>query len=233
MYCSVQNVKDLLPEPITVGDTNIGTPSPGRPSTTNRSKLTPDEIISYIRFASQQIDARLRPYYVCPLRRIKSYETEILENVSGGSNIEIKVNDTGAFAKGQIIRLQGKYAMETDEIKSVKNMQTLIISQVKNDYSIEGGKISVLEFPDPIPVLAARLAISYAFDQLFSAEQSPNISEYGKEQRRLAGNDMDSILSGTIFLFGQDHTGKRFARGSLFDAFQNPTPDFQFGREKA
>ena len=232
MYCTVNDMVSLLPEPITIGDINIGTPSPGRPNPANRSKLTPDQAIRYIRFAGEEVDSRLRPYYVCPLRRVKTYETEILQNVASGSNVEIRVNDTGAFAKGQMVRLQSRTQMEVDEIASVKNLTTLVISQVKYTYTADDGKISVLEFPDPIPLITARLAISYCFDQLFAAEQAPNISEYGKEQRRLAINGLDSVLSGAILLFGQDHTGKRFVRGSLFDAYQNPTPEFQFGREK-
>jgi len=231
MYCTINDLSTLLPEPITIGDENIGTPSPGRPS--NRSKLTAEEVIQYIRFAEQEIDARLRPYYVCPLRRVKTFETEILENVSVGSSIGIRVHDTGVFFQGQMIRLQSKTQMETDEIASIKNMTTLVIQSVKNVYPAYDSKVSILEFPDPIPLITARLAISYAFDQLFAAEQSPNISEFGKAQRMLALNGIDSILSGAVLLFGQDHTGKRFVRGSLFDAYQNPTPEFQFGRERA
>jgi hypothetical protein len=232
MYCTVEDMISLLPEPITVGDLNLGTPSPGRPQPANRSKLTPDEAIRYIRFAGEEIDSRLRPYYVCPLRRVKTYETEILENVSSGDNIEISVNDTGAFSKGQIIRLQSRFQMETTEVSSVNDFKRLTVTRAKYSYEMYESKISILEFPEPIPLITTRLAISYCFDQLFSAEQSPNISEYGKEQRRLALNSLDGILSGTVLLFGQDHTGKRFVRGSLHDAYQNPTPDFQFGREK-
>jgi len=232
MYCEVADMVSLLPSPITIGDTNIGTPSPGRPNPTNKSKLTPELAISYIGFASQEIDSRLRPYYVCPLRRVKTYETEIIETVNTGSSVDVRVYDTGAFSQGQLIRLQSRSEMETDTIVSIKNLTTLVIDRVKNVYPMDESKISILEFPDPIPLITARLAISYCFDQLFSAEQAPNMSEYGKEQRRLASNSLDSILSGAVLLFGQDHTGKRFVRGSLFDAYQNPTPEFQFGREK-
>ena len=75
MYANVKDVENILPPTITIGITNLGTPSPG--STSNRDKLTPDEIIYYIRYAQQEIDARLRSMYFCPLRRIKSYEEEI------------------------------------------------------------------------------------------------------------------------------------------------------------
>ena len=232
MYATIEDVKALLPGPVTIGDTNIGTPIPGRPTASNRSKVTPEEAIRYIRFAEDEVDSRLRPYYVCPLRRVKTFETEILEDVQVGTSIQVKVNDTGVFSQGQMVRLQGRQMMEADEIESIRNLKTLIIKRVKYSYEMYESKISILEFPDPIPLITARLSVSYIYDQLFAADQSPNVSEYGKEQRRLATNSLDSILSGTVLLFGQDHTGKRFVRGSLFDAFQNPTPDFQFGREE-
>jgi len=144
----------------------------------------------------------------------------------------VRVNDTGVFSQGQMVRLQGPQIMETGEIESIKNLTTLVLQRVKYSYETYESRVSVLEFPDPIPLVIARLAVSYVFDELYSADQSPNISEYGKAQRALANNSMDSVLSGTVLLFGQDHTGRRFVRGSLFDSFSNPTVDFQFGREK-
>lgn len=233
MYASIEDMRVLLPETITIGDQNIGTPSPGRPTESNRSKMTPTEAARYIRFAEEEVDSRLRPYYVCPLRRVKTFETEIMGNVSPGSSVEVRVQDTGVFSIGQMVRLQGPQQMETDEIGSIKNMTTLVINNVKNSYETYESKISILEFPDPIPLSTARLAVSYAFDHLFAAEQAPDVSEYGISQRKLAINSLDNVLSGTVLLFGQDHTGRRFVRGSLYDAYQNPTPDFQFGREKA
>ena len=232
MYCEVKDMVTLLPANITIGDMNIGTPSPGQSAFADRSKVTNDLAISFIRLASQEIDSRLRPFYVCPLRRVKTYETEILGTVQSGDKVEIRVYDTGAFAKGQLVRLQSRYEMETDTISSIKNLTTLVVNRVKNNYPIDDSKISILEFPDPIPLINARLAASYCFDRLFSAEQEPAVDDYGKEQRRLAINSLDSILIGTVLLFGQDHTGKRFVRGSLFDAYNNSTPEFQFGREK-
>jgi len=57
MYATIEDVKALLPGPITIGDTNIGTPTPGRPTSSNRSKVTLEEAIRYIRFAEDEIDS--------------------------------------------------------------------------------------------------------------------------------------------------------------------------------
>jgi hypothetical protein len=231
MYCEINDLRRLLPQQITIGATNIGTPNPGRP-TTKRDSFTEPEAIVYIGYAQQEIDGRLGGQFFCPLRRVKTFETEMLENVLAGTNVKVRVHDSGAFSVGQLVRLQDNDKMETATVTTLAYLTEIILDKVKYNYNFETGIISILEYPDPIPLITARLAVSYAFDELFVAEQAPNISEYGKEQRKLALNSLDSILTGTILLFGQDYVGRRFLRGTLLDAYDSPTREFQFGREK-
>jgi hypothetical protein len=91
-YCSVDDMQRILPEKVTIGDVNIGTPTPGRPST-KRSNITPDEARHYISYASQYIDSCLRPFYLCPLRRIKSFESELEGTITPGTNVTVTVRD--------------------------------------------------------------------------------------------------------------------------------------------
>lgn len=232
MYCTVQNVITLLPENVSVGDQNIGTPVPGKCNQSSRSKLSSDEIGEFIKFAQQEVDARLRPMYVCPLRRIKIHETGVLNYATSGSSVKISVHDTGQFAKGQLVRLQTEYSYEEATISEVPNLGQIVVDRTTTAYD-SGSLVSILEFPDPVPLITARLAVSYAFDRLFAAEQSPAVSQYGIEQRKMAMFSMDSILTGTIILMGQEHFAKRFVRMSLFDSYKTPTDDIQFGRESS
>jgi hypothetical protein len=235
MYASIQDMQNLLPTPIKIGDGSIGVPSPGNPNT-KRESISPTQAIKFINMAMQEIDGRLGSFYIVPLRLIKTYETEILNDIVAGTNIKARVWSTTPFSKGDTLRLQGQSSMETATVADVTDSTTLTISSVSNVYYTETSKVSIIKVPDPIPIITARLAVSYAFDELFSADQSPNISGYGKEQRTLANNSMDSILEGTVLLFGQEHTGRRFLRGTLIDAYGSPTASqaqFQFGREKS
>jgi hypothetical protein len=226
-------MKDLLPEAITIGDTNIGTPSPGRP-TANRDKLTSQKARRYIRYAQEQVDARLRAVYVCPLRRTKTLETTITEDISSGSNVSIKVNDGNIFSYYDVVEIRDQLQIEETEVKDLIDSKTIQVNTLSNNYSInDGTTISILEFPDPIPLITARLACATAFDELFASEQAPDLSNYGKTQRDMAFNALDSILDGTILLFGQEYMGRRFIRAPLFDAISNPVKDFNFGREKS
>lgn len=232
MYCTIQDMRSILPERITIGDQNIGTPRPGRVAT-NRNTITIKQAKEYILLAQQYIDGRLRPFYVCPLRRIKSFETAILENVNPGIETVACVHDNNIFGIEQIVRIQNSTGYEETTVYSVDSSNTnhIVLSRILNTYDYSDSKISILEFPDPIPLLTARFACSFLIDRLFVAEQSPDVSQYGKNQRNLARNEMDDILAGTIRLVGQDHTGRRFVRGSLFDAYKSPA-EIQKGAEK-
>lgn len=53
-------------------------------------------------------------------------------------------------------------------------------------------------------------------------EQSPDVSTYGNTQREIAYELLDSILTGETLLLGQEHTGRRFVRGSLHNAYNSP-----------
>jgi len=227
-YATVNDMRRLLPENITIGDTNIGTPSPGRPASRNDASVSEAEY--YISYAGEYIDSRLRPFYQCPLRRIKVFETELTSSVARGQDATAQIYDTGPFTIGEMVRLQTNDSMETAEVKEVQDLHTLVLRDVNYDYST-GDKISLIQFPDPVRLIAARLAVSFLLDALFVAEQSPDVSTYGKTQRNIARNALDDILSGEILLFGQEHTGRRFVRGSLLDAYKSPA-EVQKGEER-
>ena len=223
-YCTVQDMRNILPENIQIGDNNIGTPVPGRlGSGSTRSNLSPAQAQYYIGYAQQFIDSRLRPFYACPLRRTKSYETPVLNNLTAGTSVSIEVEDSGAFLEYQSVRVQDKGNMEIAQVTSITDLNTVVVNSLSGSYnSNDRLLISVVEYPDPIPLMTARFAASFMLDRLFIAEQSPDTSNYAKSLRNMATLSMDSILLGQILLFGQEHTGRRFVRGSLFDAYSSP-----------
>ena len=242
MYCTVADLQRILPEKVTIGNTNIGTPTPGA-TPTQRSNITPDQAKQYIQYAEQYIDGRLRQIYITPLRRIKTYETEVLSDLTHGSSVTVSVHDSGAFSSGSsisttnlgggdLVRLQDNNGMETATVSSIGNLTSVVVDAITNDYLVTANAlISILRYPEPIPTITARLACSYILDRLFTAEQSPDVSQYGKTQRNLAVHSVDDILTGAITLMGQNHTGKRFVRGSLFDAYRT-SAEMRKGEEK-
>lgn len=233
-YCTVDDMRRILPEKILIGDSNIGQPVPGRPGNqgSKRSNISPEEAERYISYAQQYIDGRLRPFYSCPLRRIKSFETPLEQDVTHGSSVTVTVRDSGSFSRGELIRLQNKDNMETCNVIDVPTLTTVKLDRVIANYLVmDESKISILEYPDPIPIITTQLAVAFLLDRLFVAEQSPDVSAYGKTQRNLARAQIENILSGEVLLFGQEHTGRRFVRMSLLDKFNSPA-EIQKGTDK-
>jgi len=232
-YCSYLNVQAVLPENVRIGDSSIGTPNPGRPGVGGgRSNISPTEAQHYIALGEQYIDSRLKPFYLTPLRRIKMNETEVLLDISHGANVVITVNDSGVFTTGDLVRIQDNNSMETCTITATPTLTTMTLGSVQhNYYSSNNLTVSILCFPDPIPLVCARMAASFILDRLYTASNEPEISKYGANQRNQASGAVDDILRGVIALFGQEMTGRRFLRGSLLDKFSSPA-EVQKGEEK-
>lgn len=240
-YCTVSDLSRILPEKVKIGDSNIGVPSPGRAGNqgSQRSNISPAESMYYIQYATEYIDGRLKPFYVTPLRRIKSYETILMSNLSAGNNVTVSVEDAGAFISGGMVRLQDNNNMETAMIvtppiiNQTSITTTLVLDAVHSNYfTSDNARISILGYPDPMPLVTAQMAVSFILDRLWSSEQSPDVSLYGKTQRNLARGQIENILSGEVLLFGQEMTGRRFVRMSLLDKWSSPVGEVQKGAEK-
>lgn len=231
MYTTVEYVKRFLPPSITVGEGSPGQPVPGRPDSGD-SKLSVLGVKKYIQFAQQEIDARLSPFYAVPLRMIKAHEVEPLNNITQGTSVRVAVDSSDVFTLGDRVRVQDLSNNELCEIESIPDHSSMVLDSVSNTYEVDESLISIVQFPNPIPVIAARLTVSYAFDEMFVAEQEPDVSQYGVNQRQLANNSLDSIMAGSVFLIGQEMVGRRFLRGTLYDGYSTPGKDFQFGREE-
>jgi hypothetical protein len=221
MYATVDDMRKFLPVNITIGNNNIGVPSPSRPGST-KDIMTTEQAEKYIQYSTQEIDGKLRPYYICPIRRIKSYETELTEDLPAGNNVSAYVWDSGAFGIGNTVRLQDQSNMEYATVVSIDDVTKLTLSRVVYGYSKTDGLISIVEYPDPLQVICARLSVGIAFEQLFASEQSGNESEYGKTQKAQANELLESVLTGEILLQGQDFSGRRFIRVPVADTFKSP-----------
>ena len=228
-YCDLNDMRRVLPPNILIGDVNLGTPSPG--ANASKSNVSTADAYEYIQYASEYIDGRLRPFYLCPLRQVKTYETDVLVNIVSGTSVSITISNTSVFSQGMGIRIQDKSRVESATITDVVSSSTLQVDSVINNFYADDTKISIIDFPAPIRVITARLAVSFAFDTLYVETQAPDVSTYGKTQRNLARNAVDAILNGEILLLGQERTGRRFVRGQLLDAYNSPA-EINKGTEK-
>jgi len=216
-YCSVVMLRTVLPKVITIGDTNITTPTiqgPGRQAT-----ITIKEAQRFIEMATEFINSRLSTVYVVPLHRIKIHETTALADVRKGEK-RVLVRDNGPFNVGWHVRLSDPSGTALFEIEKVSddNVNEFELSRVVDRIFVTP-LVSIVEYPDPISLMSAKQAVSMIIDRQFVAEQNPDTSNYGKSLRTQVSNDIDSIMAGVIRLNGQDHVGRRFVRTSLRDTW--------------
>jgi hypothetical protein len=232
-YCNVADVSRILPENVLIGNRNIGVPSPGRIGNqgSNRSNLSPEEAERYIQYATSYLDGRLRPFYACPLRRVKVFETEILSDIVAGSNVVVLVHDSGSFIRGNLVRVQGLYDMETATVIDTPTLTTVRLDRIYINYSSINSKISILQYPDPVPLVTAQMAASIILDRIYVSQNSPDVSSFAIALRNLARSQIENIMSGEVMLFGQETTGRRFIRMNLLDRWSSPA-EIQKGVDK-
>jgi hypothetical protein len=227
-YCGIVSLRTLLPKVMTIGDNNITTPTIQRPG--NQATITVKEAQRFIEFAAEFIDSRLSTIYVVPLKRIKIHETSALSNVTKGSKM-VYVRDNGPFNVGWYLRLSDNSGSALFEIEKVSDDIHGVELSTAVDRNFAVPLVSIVEYPDPISLMCAKLAVSMVIDRQFVAEQNPDVSGYGKSLRTQVSNDIDSIMAGTVRLNGQDQVGRRFCRTTLRDTWST-SGEIQAGQGK-
>ena len=220
-YCTLNLMRAVLPRLITIGDTTMTTPTIEKPAG-GTTTIETKEAERFIDMASQHIDGRLRPVYMAPLKRVRFVEVEPISEIKKGAT-KVYVQDNGPFNISGWVKIEDKTGYEVSTIKLIPDnnfTEIDIDTATTRAFSIaDGTTISFVTYPDPIPSMAARIAVSMIIDKLFTSEQSPDVSNYGKTLRTNTSADMDSILAGVIRLEGQNHTGRRFCRTSVRDTW--------------
>jgi hypothetical protein len=88
------------------------------------------------------------------------------------------------------------------------------------DYSSADTNIEKIRYPEPIPLISAKLTASFIYDKHYAAQAEGNESNFGKKLRADAYSDINQILSGAIRISVPDannYIGRRYVNGSLFD----------------
>lgn len=232
-YCTINFMRALLPKPITIGNDNVTTPVLNKPGTTATIDIRTAQI--FINFASQEIDARLSAIYVVPLKRVKTHEEDLTSDCRTGDK-KVYISDNGAFRAGCLARLGDDNGSEVNEVDILPDDaysigEVALLRPISRNFSKSGTILSLVAFPDPIPLACARMAVAAIIDKQFVAEQSPDVSDYGKKQRTLAAAALDEVMAGTIRLHGQEFVGRRFVRTQLRDT-TNVSGEIQRGGGK-
>jgi len=235
-YSQINLLCSLLPKTITIGDSNITSPSLNKPGAVN--SITERQAQIYLQFAAQEIDARLSTIYLVPLKRFKVSEQDLTADCRSGVK-SVKIADNGPFNAGCIVRISDTTGSEVNEVDALPNnavdLNTIALMNGVTRNFTRGNEstISLVSYPDPIPIICARIAVATIIDRLFVAEQNPDVSSYGKTQRTLASASLDEIMAGAIRLNGQEFVGRRFVRMQLRDTMNTSAEVLRGGGKEA
>lgn len=223
-YCSVSDVDRILAQALTSAT------NPESQSKRNLLKIgnvrdknnIPDSIVNqYIQWSGQEIDAILSEMYKTPVCEVADFEGRMEADISE-YNSYIVLEENCPLMTGDKVVVSDGNVEEVHEIDEI--IGGGIFSTVNPiDYPFENNtRIIRVKFPDPLPFICVRLAAANIFDKYYSAQVSPNISDYGNYLRNQARQKINDILNGRTILWGVQRVGRRFFNPNLVDQYNLP-----------
>jgi len=210
-YCTLTEVERIVAQALTSATTSTLS---GRGDLLRVGKVldkntVPTDIIEqYIQFAGQEIDATLSHQYKTPFCEMADFETSLQSDIAE-YNAYIILDKNCPLTAGDIIIL-------TDGVNEERfTIDELVVSGVFSTVEeilttfAAGSRVIRVKYPDPIPLICARLAAADIYDKYFMAQVSPSKSEFGSNLRKLARQHLNNILRGITVLHGYMRIGRR------------------------
>lgn len=226
-YCSRTDIEDVLNQALT--SATASTPD-GLGSVANllnignvmdNNLIPTDTVNSYIQISDSQIDGMISELYKTPLTEKVDLDMILFSDITE-YNEYLVFDQPYPLTPGDVVLLEqsGQEERRTiDDIISPSVFST--VSSIQYAFT-SGARVVRVSYPAPIRWTAARFAAASVYDKYFSAQVSPGISDYGKELRQIATNDLNNIINGTTVLHGQMRLGRRFYNPNLVDQYGLP-----------
>jgi len=246
-YCSIQDIRNIIAQTLTSAtasdQADLDKFPPGfnllRIGDVGRSfdkNLLPQDVIeSYIQIADATIDAKFSQLYLTPFSEIVDLEAKLFSPVgtnpssSSSSSSNEDVNYTVVLDKvcpinpGDVIILIQNGVEERAVVSAIIDGTSFTVDgEYFQNYYPTNTRVVRVSYPKPIRYISARLAAANIYDKYFTAEASPNTSEFGKYLRKIAYNDMNDILNGRTKLHGQQRIGRTFYNPNIVEQYDLP-----------
>ena len=226
-YCNELNIKFLMAQTLTTGTSD--TPASGSPGYLidigrqfKKNMITDETINQYIVWAGSQIDADLSSMYNTPFARIADFESFLYSDISEYNDHIILASTAPALSVGdEIVLIEGdveeEYTISEIVGNGVYNVSTYLASFTT------AARLLRVKYPDPINLIATRLAAANIYEKYFAAMTNPQSSEYGKLQKKLAKIELNNILHGITVLRGAHRISNIFKNGNIRSRYSLPT----------
>lgn len=227
-YATVTEAKIALANALTSGNPSAIGPQPITDIQNTITNTIPvSEFVQYIRWADQEIDAIISSIYKVPLKRVNVGSFKLAVDVVVGDGLTpataIVLEDATKFLPEDIFYLRNSISLEKLTIVSVLDEHRITTTTpALNGYLAVDSTIERIRYPDPIPLVSAKLSAAHLYDKYFAAQVEGNKSEYGVRLRQDAIDDLNGVLSGSVRLLLADanrYVGRRYYNPALDDAF--------------
>ena len=167
-YTTVLYLNTMMPKNVSIGSVTVASPTIQQPQANTIATTTAQR---YLNLATQHIDSRLRGIYICPLRKMKILEVNLTQTIAAGTDY-LMVEDSGYFNLDSLVRVTDDVGSETYTVNKIfdDDRNKVGIGPVTTRiYSLANNPVvNVLEFPDPIPLICAQIAIGMMFDKILA-----------------------------------------------------------------
>ena len=206
----------------------------------------PDTTVNYyIELADSEIDGVLNQMYFTPFSKCAHGEWLLDEDLnptgltdSGG--IDTSGNPISTPTKTIVVDsscnlLPGDEILLHDDLTGLEEHQIIasIVDQntfttedyIEGTFSVENNvRVIRIRFPPPLNQISARIAASFIYDKYFAAQANPNMSEYGKEMRKIADGQLNDILNGKTLIDCARRRGDFFGNPYLNSSYTHQKP---------
>ncbi len=185
------------------------------------NRIPDDTVEYYIQIADSQIDGILTEMYKAPLKKCAHGQWD-LDTAIDEYNQNVETMDTTNLVRGDeiVIRDDDTGVEEFHVVSEVVDQFTFItLEPILTNFTGDNVRVIRITFPPPIPQVSGRFAAAFIYDKYFSAQVSPDLSNYGDKMRSVAIGQLNDILNGKIILGCQRRIGDRFGNAYLSDLY--------------
>jgi hypothetical protein len=192
------------------------------------NRIPNDVVEFYISLADSQIDGILTEMYEVPMKKCVHGEWRLSSSLSE-YNQTVEIESAINLVPGDevIIRDDSLDYEEHHIVQEVIDQYSFTLLQpTVGSFDTGTSRVIRISFPPPINQISARYACSFIYDKYFAAQNSPNVSDYGKELRKIAMQQLNDILNGKVILREPctRRIGDRFGNAYLDSSYSHRTP---------
>lgn len=229
-YCSRQEVLNIMNQALTTATNNVEyatddsvVPLYEISESTRPNAISTSLVDQYILWADEEIDAALSEMYSVPFCEKTDIQLTLINDIDEYSD-SIDLDKGRNLNTGDVLVFVDSIQQERHIVSNVINNNTVELDDfLLGFYTVENTRILRIKYPTAISLISCRLAAANIFDKYFTAEVSPNVSDYGKHLRKMARRDLNNVLHGRTVLHGQKRIGHRFLNPNIRDRYRLPS----------